>query len=51
MSIRRNFIVKQAIVFPQINKLWLGCLIITAGAIMAVRQRCRTENRRKPNAA
>ena len=38
LSIRRDFIVMQAIVFPQINLLWLGCLIMTAGALMAVRQ-------------
>jgi len=40
----------QAIVFPQINLLWLGCLIMTAGALMAVRQRKRTESRRNPKA-
>jgi cytochrome c-type biogenesis protein CcmF len=51
LSIRRDFIVMQAIVFPQINLLWLGCLIMTTGALMAVRQRRRTENRRKPSAA
>lgn len=51
LSIRRDFIVMQAIVFPQINLLWLGCLIMTAGALMAVRQRRRTENRRQPKAA
>jgi len=39
LSIRRDFIVMQAIVFPQINLLWLGCLIMTGGALMAVRQR------------
>ena len=48
LSIRRDFIVMQAIVFPQINLLWLGCLIMTAGALMAVRQRRKTENRRNP---
>lgn len=51
LSIRRDFIVMQAIVFPQINLLWLGCLIMTAGALMAVRQRRKTENRSKPKAA
>ena len=39
ISIRRDFIVMQAIVFPQINLLWLGCIIMTGGALMAVRQR------------
>ncbi len=39
LSIRRDFIVMQAVVFPQINLLWLGCLIMTGGALMSVRQR------------
>ena len=51
LSIRRDFIVMQAIVFPQINLLWLGCLIMTAGALMAVRERKRMELRRKSKAA
>ena len=38
LSVRRDFIVMQAIVFPQINLLWLGCLIMTAGALMSARQ-------------
>ena len=50
LSIRRDFIVMQAIVFPQINLLWLGCLIMTAGALMAVRSRRRTERTRTANA-
>ena len=51
LSIRRDFIVMQAIVFPQINLLWLGCLIMTAGALMAVRQRKRMALRHKSKAA
>ena len=47
LSIRRDFIVMQATVFPQINLLWLGCLIMTGGALMAVRQR-RKKQRPKP---
>ena len=45
LSIRRDFIVMQATVFPQINLLWLGCLIMTGGALMAVRQRRKTQRR------
>jgi len=48
LSIRRDFIVMQAIVFPQINLLWLGCLIMTTGALMAVRQRRKNQRRRTP---
>ena len=43
LSIRRDFIVMQATVFPQINLLWLGCLIMTCGALMAVRQRRKNQ--------
>lgn len=50
LSVRRDFIVMQAIVFPQINLLWLGCLIMTAGALMSVRQ-SRRRNRRNAKAA
>jgi len=46
LSIRRDFIVMQATVFPQINLLWLGCLIMTSGALMAVRQRRKTQRLR-----
>lgn len=45
LSIRRDFIVMQAIVFPQINLLWIGCLIMTGGSLMAVRQRRRRERK------
>ena len=46
LSIRRDFIVMQATVFPQINLLWLGCLIMTGGALMAVRQRRKSQRPR-----
>ena len=49
LSIRRDFIVMQAIVFPQINLLWLGCLIMTGGALMAVRQRRRNQPKPETN--
>ena len=48
LSVRRDFIVMQAIVFPQINLLWLGCLVMTAGALMSARQ---SRRRRKTAAA
>lgn len=46
-EVRRDFIVMQAIIFPQINLLWLGCLIMTTGVFMSMRFRRRLEKRRK----
>jgi cytochrome c-type biogenesis protein CcmF len=40
-SVRTDFIVIQAIIFPLINVLWLGCLLMTIGSFMAVRRRLR----------
>jgi cytochrome c-type biogenesis protein CcmF len=48
LSIRRDFIVMQATVFPQINLLWLGCIIMTLGALMSVRQTRRVQRKRTP---
>ncbi|MCB0774145.1 MAG: cytochrome c biogenesis protein CcsA [Flavobacteriales bacterium] len=45
----REFVIMQAIMFPGINILWIGCILMAAGSFMAVRQRSRT--RRKPKAA
>lgn len=36
-----DFIIMQAIVFPYINILWLGCIIMTIGSIIAVINRIR----------
>jgi cytochrome c-type biogenesis protein CcmF len=35
----REFVVLQAIVFPGINILWIGCILMALGTFMAVRQR------------
>ena len=40
-SVRTDFIVIQAIIFPLINTLWLGCILMIVGSFMAVRQRRR----------
>ncbi len=40
-SARTDFIVIQAIIFPLINVLWLGCILMTIGCFMAVRRRLR----------
>jgi len=38
-SNQRDFIVMQAIEFPMINILWLGCIIMVIGSSIAVRHR------------
>ena len=43
-SVKTDFIVIQAIIFPLINVLWLGCLLMTIGCFMAVRRRLKQNN-------
>ena len=40
-SVRKDFVVMQAVIFPQINWLWLGCILMTLGSFLAVRMRIR----------
>jgi cytochrome c-type biogenesis protein CcmF len=35
----RDYIVMEAMIFPYINVLWLGCLIMILGTTLAIRQR------------
>ncbi len=37
----REFVILQAIVFPGINILWVGCILMALGTFMAVRQRVK----------
>ena len=37
----REFVIMQAIVFPGINILWIGCVLMAMGTFMAVRQRLK----------
>ena len=37
----KDFIVMEAYVFPFINILWLGCLIMAVGIIIAIIERIR----------
>ena len=39
-----DFVIMQAIVFPYINILWLGCIIMFLGTLVAVINRVRTNN-------
>lgn len=46
----RDFIIMKAIVFPQINILWIGCLLLMAGSWLAIRQRL-SENKKDRQSA
>jgi len=51
ISNQRDFIVMQAIVFPGINILWLGCIVMIIGSIIAVWQRIVLNRRSAANSA
>ncbi len=36
---KRDFIVMEAMIFPWINVLWIGCLIMISGTVLAIRER------------
>jgi cytochrome c-type biogenesis protein CcmF len=40
-SNKKDFIVMQAIVFPYINILWIGCLIMIIGTVIAIIERLK----------
>ncbi len=37
--VAKDYIVMEAIIFPYINVLWIGCLIMVLGTMLAIRQR------------
>jgi len=41
LSNNKDFIVMEAYIFPYINVLWLGCLIMAFGTFIAIRERMR----------
>jgi cytochrome c-type biogenesis protein CcmF len=41
---KNDWIVMKAIIFPGINLLWVGCLIMIIGTAMAIRKRIRKTN-------
>lgn len=41
---KKDFIVMKAIVFPYINILWMGCLIMIIGTVLAIRHRLKRNN-------
>jgi cytochrome c-type biogenesis protein CcmF len=40
----RDFIVMQAIIFPYINILWMGCIIMAIGTLMSILERIRRKH-------
>jgi cytochrome c-type biogenesis protein CcmF len=46
-SNRKEFIVMQAIQFPMINILWIGCIIMFLGTVMAIRHRIQISKKGK----
>ncbi len=45
VSNRKEFVVMQAIEFPMINILWIGCIVMFIGTVMAIRHRVRLAKR------
>jgi cytochrome c-type biogenesis protein CcmF len=43
----KDFIVMEAIVFPYINILWFGCIIMVLGTVLAIRSRIRKNKEAK----
>jgi len=43
----KDFIVLEAVVFPYINVLWLGCLVMILGTVLSIRQRIRKNKEAK----
>lgn len=45
----REFVIMQAIVFPGINILWIGCILMAVGTFVAIRQRMRAKRSLAPS--
>ncbi len=39
---KKEFIIMKAIIFPGINILWMGCILMIIGTIVAIRQRIKS---------
>ncbi|MEO8085825.1 MAG: cytochrome C biogenesis protein, partial [Bacteroidota bacterium] len=39
---KKEFIIMKAIIFPGINILWMGCILMIIGTFLAIRQRIKT---------
>jgi cytochrome c-type biogenesis protein CcmF len=40
-SNKKEFIIMKAIIFPGINILWMGCIMMILGSFIAIRQRIK----------
>ncbi|MGL5889543.1 MAG: cytochrome c-type biogenesis CcmF C-terminal domain-containing protein, partial [Bacteroidia bacterium] len=47
-SLKRDFIVLEASIFPAINVLWIGCIVMLFGTMLAVRERWKLLRKEKP---
>lgn len=45
VSNTKDFVVLEAYIFPFINVLWVGCLVMVFGTILAIRERIRQRHR------
>lgn len=43
---KREFIIMKAVIFPHINILWTGCLLMILGSVMAIRKRFKDLSRK-----
>ena len=43
-SNKKEFIIMKAIIFPGINILWMGCVLMILGSFIAIRQRIKSAN-------
>ncbi|MCK6649821.1 MAG: cytochrome c biogenesis protein CcsA [Bacteroidia bacterium] len=41
----KDFIVMQAIIFPYINILWIGCIVMVIGTLLSIWERIKKNNR------
>ena len=44
-SVRRDFVVMQAVMFPLINVLWFGCILMAIGTALAVLSRYQRDRK------
>jgi cytochrome c-type biogenesis protein CcmF len=49
-SVKKDFIVMEASIFPAINILWIGCLLMLIGTVIAIRERVRLTSRKSSEA-
>ena len=50
ISNSKDFVVLEAYMFPYINVLWLGSIIMIIGTVIAIRERRRVNNIKKHTA-